>query len=128
MKEQKTKENSNPSQVGGKLQPLKLSLREVLVFIFIMLCSCAVLFAFFKIRDANKRTERIIGTYKVIASKAYFYDEPKSTKRREDFIIPSDEKIIIYDRKGDYLFTEIEDDNGELLRGWLNKKSLHLFY
>lgn len=124
MEEKKAEKEVNPSQVSEKLKPLKLSLREILVFVFIMLFSCAVLFAFVKIREANKRTERIIGEYKVIAPKAYFYDEPKLSKKRQDFLIPSDEKIVMYGRKGDFLLAEIEQENGDLLIGWLSKKDV----
>ena len=124
IEDEKIKEKGSPVKVTGKLQPLKLTLREILVFVFIMLFSCAVLFTFLKIRDANKRTERIIGVYKIIAPKAYFYNEPKLSKKRQDFLRPSDEKIVIYERKGDFLLAEIEQENGDLLIGWLNKKDV----
>ena len=107
-----------------KLQAKKLSRKEIIISILIFIFVCLSTIVFLKIREANMHARlRVIGKYRVAVDKAFFYDDADKKTNREDFLIVSD-SITAYKRKGDFLYTEVENLNGELQSGWLLKKDV----
>ena len=118
------KKESDKSILQSKLQAKKLSRKEIIISILIFIFVCLSTIVFLKIREANMHARlRVIGKYRVAVDKAFFYDDADKKTNREDFLIVSD-SITAYKRKGDFLYTEVENLNGELQSGWLLKKDV----
>lgn len=64
------------------------------------------------------------GRYKVLAARAYFYNEPRIDTRRNAYAIPSGEVLRALDETADFIYTEITNDRGQTSKGWLRKRDL----
>lgn len=116
-------ESDNPTS-PSKLQAKKLSRKEIFIGLLIFIFVCLGTITFLKIREANMHARlRVIGKYRVAVSKAFFYDDADKKTNREDFLVESD-SITAYKRKGDFIYTEVENLSGELQSGWLQKKDV----
>jgi eukaryotic-like serine/threonine-protein kinase len=82
-----------------------------------------------KDQSANNSTESvrprtIIGQYKVMASRAYFHDEPDPATRRNAYMVPSNEIVSVLDIKNGFLYTEFKNSRGQTSKGWLREQDL----
>ena len=68
--------------------------------------------------------QNVIGHYKVVSSRAYFYSSPDSGARKDQYVIPSNDVITAYEDRNDFVYTEFTNYKGENLKGWLNKNDI----
>jgi serine/threonine-protein kinase len=66
----------------------------------------------------------VIGQYKVLASRAYFHNEPDANSRRNAWMIPSNDIVSILEEKNGFLYTEFTNNRGQTSKGWLRRKDL----
>ena len=66
----------------------------------------------------------ILGEYKVVSPRAYFYNEPNEGTRRNAYAIPSGEVLKATDEKAGFIYTQIVNDKGQVSKGWLRKQDL----
>jgi eukaryotic-like serine/threonine-protein kinase len=71
-----------------------------------------------------QKPRSIVGQYKVVASRAYFHNEPDPDTRRTAYMIPSNNIILALDDRNGFVYTEFTNNRGQTSRGWLNKKDL----
>jgi serine/threonine protein kinase len=64
------------------------------------------------------------GEYIVVASKAYFHNEPDLATRRDAYLVPSSEVIRTTDERNGFVYTEFTNSNGKTSSGWIRKKDL----
>jgi serine/threonine-protein kinase len=75
--------------------------------------------------SARVGPEAISAQYKVLASKAYFHDQPDaSTRRAAAFLVPSDAIVTATDEKNGFVYTAFTNSRGQTSRGWLRKSDL----
>jgi eukaryotic-like serine/threonine-protein kinase len=72
----------------------------------------------------QEKPRQVIGQYKVVAPRAYFYSNPDPGTRRNAFMIPSNDVIGALDEKNDFVYVEFTNDNGQTSKGWLRKQDL----
>lgn len=65
-----------------------------------------------------------LGEYKVLADKAYFYDEPNALTKRSSYLVPSAETLTALDDKNGFIYTDFTNSRGKHLKGWLLKTDL----
>ena len=65
-----------------------------------------------------------IGEYRVLASRAYFYNEPDLSTRRNAFMVPSNDVVTALDDQNGFIYTEFTNNKGQTSKGWLLKKDL----
>lgn len=104
---------------------------------FIVTVGVLGIMAFFIMKEMNVKTDKppeekktianprvTIGEYRVLASKAYFYNEPDLSTRRNAFMIPSSEIVKAFDDRNGFIYTEFTNSKGQTSKGWLLKKDL----
>jgi serine/threonine protein kinase len=72
------------------------------------------------------RTEaaRIETQYKVLAARAYFYDQPDLSSRRDAYMVPSADIVNATDERNGFVYAEFRNSKGQLSKGWLRKSDL----
>jgi serine/threonine-protein kinase len=70
------------------------------------------------------RPRTSIGQYKVMASRAYFHNEPNQAARRNAWLIPSNDVITALDERNGYIYTEFTNNKGQTSKGWVRKSDL----
>lgn len=65
-----------------------------------------------------------IGQYKIIASRAYFYDDADKNTRTNSFAIPGNETVTAFDEKNGFLYLEVKNQKGQKSKGWLRKRDV----
>jgi len=73
-----------------------------------------------------EKTAKVIGEYKVVASRAFFYDEADEGTKRNAYAAQGKSVIKAFDEENGFIYTEITNEKGELSKGWLRKKDLVL--
>jgi serine/threonine protein kinase len=98
-------------------------LKWVLLFLLIV-CSIAALVYYL----TNPQTTTAVSTagaeYKVLAERAYFHDEAKTSTRRNAYATPSNLIIKSQQEKNGFIYTEVTNDRGSRSKGWLLKEDL----
>ncbi|WP_018613321.1 serine/threonine protein kinase [Segetibacter koreensis] len=75
-------------------------------------------------QKAPEAPERTQHQYMVTA-KAYFYNAPDESTRRNAFVVPSNNAILnALDEKNDFILVEFRNQLGQNSTGWLRKKDL----
>ncbi|MDB5250955.1 MAG: protein kinase [Flaviaesturariibacter sp.] len=69
--------------------------------------------------SAQKATQ-----YKVLAARAYFYDEPNAASRRDAYMVPSADIITATNERNGFVYVEFRNSRGQLSKGWLRKADL----
>lgn len=63
----------------------------------------------------------------MVISKAYFYNTPDESTRRNAFVVPSNNAIITaLDEQDDFVYVVFTNQLGQSSKGWLRKKDLQL--
>lgn len=63
----------------------------------------------------------------MVTSKAYFYNTPDETSRRNAFVVPSNTAILnALDEQNNFILVEFRNQLGQSSKGWLQKKDLQL--
>lgn len=70
------------------------------------------------------RPRTIIGQYKVLASRAYFHNEPDEATRRSGYMVPSNDIVGILESKNGFLYTEFTNSRGQTSKGWLREQDM----
>jgi eukaryotic-like serine/threonine-protein kinase len=65
-----------------------------------------------------------IGQFRVIASRAFFHNEPDVNTKRKAFMIPSNDLVTGLDEKNGFIYTEFTNSRGQTSKGWLRKADL----
>jgi eukaryotic-like serine/threonine-protein kinase len=73
---------------------------------------------------SNAVSKKIIGQYKVVASKAFFHDKPDESTRRTAYMIPSTAVVNGLEEENNFIYTEFTNDKGQTSKGWLRKRDL----
>lgn len=61
----------------------------------------------------------------MVTSKAYFYNTPDESTRRNAFVVPSNNAILnATDEQNDFIYVEFKNQLGQSSKGWLRKKDL----
>lgn len=71
-----------------------------------------------------QRPRSIVGQYKVVASRAYFHNEPDGDTRRTAYMVPSNDIVAALDDRNGFIYTEFTNSRGQTSKGWINKKDL----
>jgi serine/threonine protein kinase len=71
-----------------------------------------------------QRPRSIIGQYKVVASRAYFHNEPEAGSRRTAYMVPSNDIVAALDDRNGFVYTEFTNSRGQTSKGWISKKDL----
>ena len=67
---------------------------------------------------------QVIGQYKVMAQRAYFYNSPDQAAKRSAYMIPSNDVIGALEEKNGFIYTEFTNSKGQTSKGWLRKQDL----
>ncbi|MEO6069255.1 MAG: serine/threonine-protein kinase [Chitinophagaceae bacterium] len=70
------------------------------------------------------KPRRSIGQYKVIASRAFFHNEPKETSRRSAYMVPSSDVVNALEEENGFVYTEFTNNKGQVSKGWISKQDL----
>jgi TPR repeat protein len=70
------------------------------------------------------KSSPVIGEYKVVVNRAYFYNEPNEATRRNAYAVQGKATIKAYQEKDGFLYTEITNEVGQISKGWLRKRDL----
>ncbi|MDQ3843519.1 MAG: protein kinase, partial [Bacteroidota bacterium] len=70
------------------------------------------------------KPKTIVGQYRVMAQRAYFYKQADESAKKGAYIIPSNDVIAALDEKNGFIYTEITNNNNETAKGWLRKQDL----
>ena len=63
----------------------------------------------------------------MVTAKAYFYNTPDESSRRNAFVVPSNNAILnALDEQNDFILVEFRNQLGQSSKGWLRKKDLQL--
>ncbi|MCW3110194.1 MAG: hypothetical protein JWQ09_4700 [Segetibacter sp.] len=64
----------------------------------------------------------------LVASKAYFYNEPDENTKRDEFISPFEKAVVqaLNERYG-FIYVVITNPQGQVFKGWLRKRDLKLY-
>ena len=63
----------------------------------------------------------------MVTSKAYFYNTPDESTRRNAFVVPSNNAILnALDEQNDFIYVVFKNQLGQSSKGWLRKKDLQL--
>ncbi len=63
----------------------------------------------------------------MVTSKAYFYNTPEESTRRNAFVVPSINAIVnALDEQNDFIYVVFTNQLGQSSKGWLRKKDLQL--
>ncbi len=116
-----TKKNQNRGDVSKT--PFK---RILILTVFVLTALSALVYLLTKNENGNflsleQRTP--IGEYKVIAARAYFYNEANKNAKITSFAIPGNETVKAFSEKNGFLYTEITNQKGTK-KGWLRKQDL----
>lgn len=115
---------ANKTLPPEKLKAKKLTRKEIIIAVLIFIFVCLSTITFLKIREANLHARlRVIGKYRVVTDTAFFYDDADKSTKRDDYLLSTD-TLTAYKRKGDFIYTEIENNTGEIQSGWLKKKDV----
>ena len=65
------------------------------------------------------------GVQYMVISKAYFYNSPDESTRRNAFVVPSNNAILTAtDEQDDFIFVVFTNTAGQTSKGWLRKQDL----
>jgi serine/threonine-protein kinase len=127
------KNSTNTGETSAPYRTKKKSSKFFYLLLF-LLGSSAVVFAWYQNNQKNKNSstqvagkavsKNEVGQYKVVASKAYFHDQPEESTRRTAYMIPSTAVVKAFEEKNNFIYTEFTNDNGQTSKGWLRKKDL----
>lgn len=70
-------------------------------------------------------TEKRIVHFYVITTRAYFYDSPDISTRRNSYLVKG-EKLEVIKEVGDFIYTEFTNAQGIVTKGWLRSEDLNL--
>lgn len=70
-----------------------------------------------------KNQRKVIGEYKIIAGRAYYYQNP-DIKTRTNSYVQSGASVKAFDDRNGFLFAETPDPKGGKSKGWLRKQDL----
>ena len=74
-----------------------------------------------KAAEAPERTQHQY----MVTAKAYFYNAPDESTRRNAFVVPSNNAILnALDEQNDFILVEFRNQLGQNSTGWLRKKDL----
>ncbi|HEX2535811.1 MAG TPA: serine/threonine-protein kinase, partial [Chitinophagaceae bacterium] len=74
-------------------------------------------------QEAPKKRS-VIGQYKVIASRAYFHNEPDESTRRSAYLTPSGDVVNAMEEQNNFIYTEFTNSRGQTSKGWVRKQDL----
>ncbi|MGZ5191995.1 MAG: protein kinase domain-containing protein, partial [Flavisolibacter sp.] len=72
----------------------------------------------------QEKPRQLLGQYKVLASRAYFHDEPNPSTKRAAYMVPSNDVVNALDEKNGFVYTEFTNTKGVLSKGWLRREDL----
>jgi eukaryotic-like serine/threonine-protein kinase len=120
--------NVHPSKTGGQKWN-----RILLILVFVLAGALSYFLLNNKERseaelasdDNQPVTPRTaLGQFQVIASRAYFHNEPDVSTRRKAFMIPSNDLVTGLDEKNGFVYTEFTNSRGQTSKGWLKLTDL----
>lgn len=78
-----------------------------------------------QVRDLISLTQRkAIGQYKLLVSRAYFYEDADKNTRTNSFVTSGNEKVTAFEDKNGFLYAEVTKPNAQKLKGWLPKRDV----
>lgn len=75
-------------------------------------------------KPVTEASAQVLGEYKVLAARAYFYDGPDAGTKRNAYMVPSSDVVKALKESGDFVYTEFTNGRGQTSRGWLRKADL----
>lgn len=76
------------------------------------------------VRARRDEPQKVIGQFRVLAERAYFYNEPDEATRRNAFMVPSNETVQGLREENGFIYTEFTNNRGQTSKGWLLRKDL----
>jgi serine/threonine-protein kinase len=67
---------------------------------------------------------RTIGQYKVLASRAFFHNEPDEATRRTAYMVPSNDVVTGLDERNGFIYIEFTNNKGQTSKGWIKRNEL----
>jgi serine/threonine-protein kinase len=127
-------------QIAASMKQPGKNLLPAIVIILLVIGAVAAAFYYFPYKKNNPPSTRIssidsnkiqaekprqaIGQYKVLASRAYFHNNPDKATRRASYLIPSNDVITALDEKNGFIYTEFTNSRGQTSKGWVRKQDL----
>ena len=74
--------------------------------------------------EQAQKPRSVVGQYKVVASRAYFHNEPDAGTKRTAYMIPSNDIVTALEDREGFVYTEFTNSKGQSSKGWLRKKDL----
>ena len=123
-----------PNNYGQKVsEPSLLSMKSFWLGLFVIIGVVALVYTLVKAGNkpnvktpVNQSTKQrpVIAEYKVLAARAFFYNEPREATIRNAYATPSSAVVKAYEERNGFIYTEITNDRGQFSKGWLRTKDL----
>ncbi len=78
-----------------------------------------------QVKQEPTKTPAVIRRQYMVTAKAYFYNTPDESTRRNAFVVPSNNAILnALEEQNDFILVEFRNQLGQSSKGWLRKKDL----
>lgn len=80
-----------------------------------------------RVKDASVKAPATTAHQYMVTSKAYFYNTPDESTRRNAFVVPSNNAVLnALDEQNDFIYVVFKNQLGQSSKGWLRKQDLQL--
>ena len=128
------KQNQTTPAHGDPINKNKGTLQKKALIFFALALALVLFLLFLSKGDGNDalalsssqpvQPKGIIGQYRVLVSRAYFYSEANEEAKESAYLIPSNDVISALDEKNGFVYTEFASNTNKSVRGWLRKQDL----
>lgn len=122
------KAESHTKTVHHKLPVSKGTIkRKIILTVFVLIAISALVFSLIKYQNGDAISFKLktpIGEYKIIARRAYFYNEANANTKTNSFANQNNGSVKAFNEKNGFLYAEITDQKGTISKGWLRKQDV----
>lgn len=122
------KAESHTKTVHHKLPVSKGTIkRKIILTVFVLIAISALVFSLIKYQNGDAisfKQKTPIGEYKIIARRAYFYNEANANTKTNSFANQNNGSVKAFNEKNGFLYAEITDQKGTISKGWLRKQDV----
>lgn len=101
--------------------------RKLILTLFVFITISALVYGLIKHQNGDlvlSEQKAPIGEYKIIAQRAYFYNGANENTKTNSFAARGNESVKAFIEKNGFLYSEIADQKGTILKGWLRKQDV----
>lgn len=118
--------NERPLSHQTSLQQTPFYKKSFILALAVLIAVSAIVYVLIQnqnINLASLQQRRVIGEYKIIASRAYLYNKADENTRTNSFANPGSQTVKAFDENKGFLYAEITDKK-VTKKGWLRKRDL----